>query len=340
MKRYGNLFEQAFTRENLYAAYKTAAQGKHGKRSCYEFEKRLAYNLDRLYTSIHDGTYRPKPHFCFTVYEPKQRTIFAPAFADLVVQHAIYSVILPIFDRTMIDQSFACRPGKGTHKAADYAQEALKKSRPGSYSLKLDIRKFFYRIQRTILRTLLERKIKDKRLVELMMLFTDHGEAVGIPIGSLLSQIFALIYMNPLDHFIKRVLKVRLYCRYVDDFILFNLTRREAIHFRARIVLFISKHLQLELSKSTIAKTERGVNFVGYRTWKTRRFIRRHSLFKFRRAARKGKLASAASILGHAKRTHSLKFLLDKLRNQYHDLYRQLPKAYRRIHHLPARAAG
>jgi retron-type reverse transcriptase len=90
-----------------------------------EFSRRLASNLDALHQELHSGSYRPKPYVEFTVYEPKQRIIYAPAFRDLVVQHAIYRLVYPIFNAGFIDQSFACRVGKGTHAAADYAQAAL-----------------------------------------------------------------------------------------------------------------------------------------------------------------------------------------------------------------------
>ena len=329
MKRYGHLFEQAFSRENLYLAYLDASRCKHKKRACFNFERRLARNLDLLHEKLHAGTYRPQPYYTFVVYEPKARQIYAPSFCDLVVQHAIYRIVYPIFNATFIDQSFACRIGKGTHKAADYAQQALRQSPPGSYTIKLDIRKFFYRINRDILRTQIERRIKDARLVNVMMLFADYGEPVGIPIGNLLSQTYALIYLNPLDHFIKREIKAARYCRYVDDFIIFGVTRDQCLEYLERIKVFITG-LGLELSKYTIAPVRRGINFVGYRTWATRRFIRKHSLFKFSRAAKAGKLESITSILGHACRTHSLRSLILTIKDKYHDLYLRLPKIYRR----------
>jgi len=332
MKRYGHLFEQAFSRENLYLAYLDASRSKHKKRACFNFERRLARNLDLLHEKLHAGTYRPQPYYTFVVYEPKARQIYAPSFCDLVVQHAIYRIVYPIFNAIFIDQSFACRIGKGTHKAADYAQQALRQSPPGSYTIKLDIRKFFYRINRAILRTQIERRIKDARLVDVMMLFADYGEPVGIPIGNLLSQTYALIYLNPLDHFIKREIKAARYCRYVDDFIIFGVSRDQCLEYLARIKAFITG-LGLELSKYTIAPVRRGINFVGYRTWATRRFIRKHSLFKFRRAANAGKLDSLASILGHARRTHSLRSLITTLWSNNHDLYLRLPQVYRRCAH-------
>lgn len=328
MKRAGFLFEQAFTPAALLSAFHAAARRKRGKRACFQFEKRLAPNLDDLHRELNEGSYRPRPYHDFMVYEPKPRIIYAPAFRDLVVQHAIYAVVGPIFERGFIDQSFACRKGLGTHKAAGYSQAALQAVPASSYTLKLDIRKFFYRIDRNILRGLVERKIKDRRFVDLMMRFADHGEPVGIPIGNLLSQLYALIYLNPLDHFIKRELKVVRYCRYVDDFILFGLTKEEAVSHRARIVKFLSDRLRLELSRSTISRTVRGVNFVGYRTWASRRFVRKHSLRVFRLSVRQGRLESAVSCLGHARHTHSLQHMLCHLKEVNHGIYSRLPKTY------------
>ncbi len=340
MKRHGNLFATAFTREALLSAFHDASRSKRSKRACFTFERSLGAQLAALHTELHNGTYKPRPYFSFTIHEPKTRTIYAPAFRDCVVQHAIYRVISPIFERTFIDQSFACRVGYGTHKAADYAQASLQSSPDSSYTLKLDIRKFFYRINRDILRSQIERKIKDRRFVDLMMAFTDYGEPVGIPIGNLLSQLYALIYLNPLDHFIKRVLKAARYCRYVDDFVLFGLSRKQAVDHQKRIIAFIAETLHLELSRSTIAPKDRGLNFVGYRTWAGKRFIRRRSLFNFRRAIKKGASTSVVSILGHARKTHSLQHLITYAKETDHALYRQLPQVYRPIHHhLPARAA-
>lgn len=339
MKRIGFLFDKTFTQDSLLAAFYTAARHKHGKRACFQFERRLAANLELLHRELHDGSYKPRPYHSFMVYEPKARRIFAPAFRDLVVQHAIYRVISPIFERGFIDQSFACRIGKGTHKAADYAQAALQQIPRDSYTLKLDIRKFFYRIDRTILRTQIECKIKDARLADLMMTFADHGEPEGIPIGNLLSQIYALIYLNPLDHFIKREMGIEHYCRYVDDFVLFGLSREAAVECQAHIVAFIKTKLKLELSKFTIAPVARGINFVGYRTWASKRFIRRHSLGNYRVALRRGKIASAVSILGHARHTHSLQHMLRFSKEHHHEHHHRLPQIYQRHHHPRAAAA-
>lgn len=313
MRRVGNLFERAFTLENLHEAFISARKGKRRRHHCYRFERRLAHELQGLHDELHSGTYRPRPYVEFVVHEPKTRAICAPAFRDVVVQHAIYSIVRPLFDRRFIDQSYACRPGRGTHAAADYAQAALQAAPRDSFTLQMDIRHFFRSIPHQLLRRLIECVIKDQRLVDVMMLFTDagHGSRTGIPIGNLLCQLYALISLNPLDHFVKRVIGARWYCRYVDDFVIFGVsTRAEAVETLRRIEAFLAG-MGFELSRWSIASTRRGANFVGYRTWAGKRFIRRRALYNFRRAVRAGRNDRVQSLLGHARRTHSLNYMQD-----------------------------
>jgi retron-type reverse transcriptase len=330
MKRKGDLFATVFSKENIYQAYIDARHGKRKKAACFVFETRLGANLEALYSEINSGCYRPRPYFKFTVYEPKDRIVYGPAFRDIVAQHAIYRVVYPIFNRTFIDTSFACRVGYGTHRASDYLQAAMRACGPDDYTLKLDVRKFFYSIDRSILRRLIERKIKDRRLIDVMMMYAEMDSTIGIPIGNLLSQLYALIYLNPLDHYIKRVLKIGRYVRYVDDIVLIGLNRQQCLDYRAAIVQFLRNELHLELSKSTIAKVRRGVNFVGYRTWRSKRFIRKFSLYKFRRKAKIGDDRAVVSLLGHAKRTASIVHMLKILEEAKDANIIQLSKKWKR----------
>ena len=331
MKRVGFLFDQAFTYESLYQAWLDASQGKRSRRATLEFSRNLAGNLDMLYQELHSGQYQPQPYHVFKVYEPKERLIYAPAFRDLVVQHAIYRLTYPIFNASFIDHSFACRTGKGTHAAADYAHAALRATPADSYLLQMDIKRFFYHIDRGILRQQIERKIKDRRFVDVMMQFAKYDSPVGIPIGNLLSQMYALIYLNPLDHFAKRVLKAKWYCRYVDDFIIFGGSRDDQRNALSNVVVFLKDTLNLELSHYSLHKIKRGINFVGYRTWQRVRFIRKHSLFNFSRAVKSERRDSIISILGHSRRTGSFRYLMNTLQIQKPALHKQLPKPWREV---------
>jgi retron-type reverse transcriptase len=312
-KRHGQLFEKMFTQDALYKAYLSSRKRKRKKSAVYKFEKDLGANLSRLHKELQEGSYKPRPYKTFYVHDPKPRLIFAPHFRDVVVQHAMYSTLYPIMDRTFCFESFGCRLGKGTHRAADRAQEYLRKSPKDSYILQFDIRKYFYRIDRGILQSLWEKKIKDIRVLELVKIFAEYPDKTGIPIGNLLSQLGALIYLNPLDNFIKRVLKVNRYVRYVDDFILFGLSLDTAKQFRDTITLWLSKNLNLELSKWVIQPVKRGVNFVGFRTWRTTRFVRKRSMFNFNKSLKNGNLASIQSSLSHALHSASYRHFMRKI---------------------------
>jgi RNA-directed DNA polymerase len=323
-KRIGFLFEKAFTKENLYLAFLDARKGKRKKRATLSFEKNLGAQIEELYKELNSNKYRPRPYSQFKVYEPKERIINAPAFRDLVVQHAIYRVIYPIFDKTFVHTSYACRKGGGTHKASVYTQNEMRKYEGDLYFVKLDIRKFFYSIDREVLRKLFEKKIKDKRFIYVMCEFSEMNTEKGIPIGNLLSQLYALIYLNPLDNFIKRNLKSKSYVRYVDDFILIGLTLDEAKDCQKKCEKFVQDNLNLELSHWHIQKIKRGINFVGYRTWKRIKFVRKHSMYKMKKAIKKMKINSIISLIGHALGTGTMKYY-KKLLNEF-SILNLLPK--------------
>ena len=315
-KRHGHLFESMFTLEALHAAYLKARARKRKKSAIKTFERNLGANLHALHDELMQGTYAPRPYLVFEVREPKPRLIHAPHFRDVVVQQAMYAVLYPLVDSRLCYESYGCRKGKGTHKAADRAQQFLRASPPDSYLLQLDIRKFFYRMDRDVLLSLWRGYIKDERVLSLLQRFAEYPASTGVPIGNLMSQLAALIYLNPLDHFIKRELKTARYVRYVDDFILFGLTQVEGARVRERIEHWLASHLKLELSRWTLQPVKRGLNFVGFRTWRRTRFVRKHSLHTFSRALRNQCLPSLVSCLGHAQRTASMAHFLTRIRQE------------------------
>lgn len=328
-KRINHLYEQMCTPEALYAAYLCGRRGKRTSLSVCNFERNAGAELHKLLQELQNGSYTPKPYRRFWVYEPKPRIIAAPAFRDVVVQHAIYALIYPIFDKTFVHDSYGCRKEKGTHRAADRAQRYLRQCDPDDYLLQLDIKKFYYSIDRSILMQLMRDKIKDERMLKLLEMFVaDEGDK-GVPIGNLLSQLFALIYLNKLDHFVKRDLKIKRYVRYVDDFVIFGLGKDEALTLRDTITGWLQENLKLELSRWTIQPIKSGLNFVGFRTWQQTRMVRRHSLHNFGRALRAGKLDSLISIMGNAKRSASYIHFRQRILSEAPELLSQLPSGVR-----------
>jgi len=159
-----------------------------------------------------------------------------------------------------------------------------------------------------------------------MMMFTEMDTPVGIPIGNLTESNLLINLYDSSRLFYKTSFKVKKYIRYVDDFILIGITRDQCINYRLKIINFIDKELNLTLSKSTIQKIKKGLNFVGYRTWKSKRFIRKYSLFKFKKKVKHNKQLSVVSILGHAKSTNSIIYMFKILKDIKNDI--KIPKSF------------
>ena len=135
------------------------------------------------------------------------------------------------------------------------------------YILKMDVAKYFDNINKEILLNIIKRKIKDKDLLWLIneILYAQKREK-GLEIGNYTSQMFANIYLNEIDQYIKHKLKVKWYFRYLDDSIILVKTKQQAKEILEKIRIYLQENLQLELNKKTqIFKNKQGVNFCGYK---------------------------------------------------------------------------
>lgn len=156
------------------------------------------------------------------------------------------------------------------HKACLEVQQAMlhcKRIWKEYYILKMDIRKYFENINKDILFKILLKKIKDKKLIWLIkeILYSNKGER-GLPIGNYTSQMFANIYLNEADQYIKNELHCKYSFRYMDDEIILLKTKQEAKEVLEKIQKFLQEKLELELnSKTQIFKNKQGVNFCGYK---------------------------------------------------------------------------
>ena len=182
MNRAGNLYVDIAEPENLRLAFLKAIRGKRGKPDVIVYTARLEENLrvlrDQLLAHKVDvGHY----HF-FTVHDPKERVICAASFPERVLHHAIMNVCEPVLERYAIHDSYACRTGKGMHAAVLRAQDF---TRQFPWYLKLDVRKYFDTIDHKTLLALLERRFKDRELLDLFAVIlatyqsgTDDAEVV------------------------------------------------------------------------------------------------------------------------------------------------------------------
>lgn len=285
MKRYGNLWQQVTDFENLLKASRQAQRGKRFRFNVLEFNYHLEQNLATLQEALQEQTYRPGKYHSFRIFEPKPRLISAAPYCDRVVHHALCNVIVPIFERTFIADSYANRLYLGTHKALHRFTGFLRTHR---YILQCDIRKYFPSIDHDLLKAILSRKIKcveTLALIETIIDYSNEQEPVleyfpgdtiltpaqrrhGLPIGNLTSQFFANCYLNGFDHFVKEKLKATAYLRYVDDFVLFSDDYGYLVHARQAIEDYLTTlRLKIHPIKSQLFKTERGANFVGFRVF-------------------------------------------------------------------------
>lgn len=324
-RSYTDLWDRIVSWENLIEAARRAALGKRSHECVMRFDAAIIDELVAIRNELIEGRYRPGPYAEFLIRKPKARKISAAPFRDRVVHHALCRVIMPIFERTLIDTCFANRVGKGTHRAVLLCQRYL---RAHAWFLQLDIRKYFPSIDHGILKTMLSRKIRCRRTVELINLIIDSSneqgaipfdspERHGLPIGNLTSQYFANIYLSPLDHFVREKLGIRFYIRYVDDFLLFGDSKELLRSSLELIEQFLRGYrLRVHEERAHVMRSNQGITFLGYRIFPYQIRLARENPIQARRrlAARyralcagreepSGFRASLAAWMGHAKIT-------------------------------------
>ena len=187
MKPIKDIYPKIYDFENLFIAWESAGAGKRFRDEVLLFENNLESNLIDIQNHLIYGTYECGRYRPFYIYEPKKRLIMALPFRDRVVQWAIYRQLFPIFNRQFIHDSYACRKGMGTHAAADRLQYWLRQTerKPQRfYYLKLDISKYFYRVDHAVLMGILRRKIHDEPLLCLLeKIINCETTAFGLPAG-------------------------------------------------------------------------------------------------------------------------------------------------------------
>jgi len=294
--------------DNLYNALEDASKGRRYNRDVLKYNFDSWALLRELQEEVLDGRYEIKNYHIFYVYEPKQRMIMSIAFKHRIVQWAIYRVINPILVKGYIEDSYGCIPGRGGLSAMlrlKYWLAQVSRKENNWYYLKLDISKYFYRISHKILKSLLAKKIKDKRLLQLLNGIIDCEHTpfglplwrspdeveleerlfdVGMPIGNLLSQVFANVYLDTLDQFCKRELQIHFYIRYMDDVIILSDSKQQLKEWKDKIETFLLDKLELHLNQKTcIRPINQGIEFVGYRVWATHVTIRKSTSLRIKR---------------------------------------------------------
>ncbi|OHA46334.1 MAG: hypothetical protein A2541_02700 [Candidatus Taylorbacteria bacterium RIFOXYD2_FULL_36_9] len=278
MKIYKDLYWSIISPQALFRAWKIFQHDKRKKPDVADFALNLEQNIFSLYRDLKNGTYKHGPYKGFWIHDPKLRRIHKATVRDRVIHHAMFDVLNNVFEPTFINDSYSCRIGRGTHKGMKRVAEMIRavsqnQMRP-CYVLKCDIKKFFGSIDQDILLRILNKKIKDEKVQKLLRgVIESFGsgqpdlfEHKGVPIGNLTSQIFANIYLNEFDQYVKNTLRVKNYVRYTDDFVIVSNSKTYLEELLTPMQSFLSRHLCLDLhpNKIDLRKCHHGIDFLGY----------------------------------------------------------------------------
>lgn len=286
-----------FSFQNIYQCYRECRKHKTNALNTLHFEADLIENLWKLHRDLNTCEYRIGKSICFLTRSPKLREVFAADFRDRIVHHILVRALEPFYEKRFIHDVYNNRKARGTHMAVKRAQSFMKRHGQGYY-LQLDIKGFFYNLDKNIL----FKKIFDdlsgidmEHKKEILWLTNkiiyhnptknyvfkgDMGQLHALPshkslfklppnkglaIGNLTSQFFANVYMNGFDNYVKRTLKVKSYLRYVDDFVLFDSSKERLLSHKASIEEYLRRFLGLTLRvDSKLQRFDQGLDFLGY----------------------------------------------------------------------------
>lgn len=267
-------FQKLIDFGNLYNSCQVSLKGKGKKKSAVKFNVMALEHLCVMKRQLLSRTYRISPYSEFIVTEPKRRIIKSGSFKDKVLQHCLCDyVLLPKMRDEFITDNYAGQIGKGTlfglDRLSDSLLEFYTKHGNNGYILKCDITKFFYSINHDLMKKSIREYFGDDGIQWVCDLFVDSVDGDGLPLGNQSSQVFALIFLNGLDHFIKEELKCEYYGRYMDDFYLLSESKEYLQHCLEQIKLYLCD-LKLTLnSKTEIVPMSKGIRFLGFHTYLT-----------------------------------------------------------------------
>lgn len=288
-----NVFPEIVSFENVLQAYNDVRAGKRYGTEGLRFWGGLEENLHALAESMGNLDFPPDTYHSFYVYEPKLRKIISADYVTKVIQRAAYNVLSPKVAKGLITDTYSCVNGRGQLAAMQRLAKWVRhipKSGAKWYYLKMDVEKFFYRIDHGVLMGIIKKKIGDKKTVRMLEHYIceasmpfglplgvanpmdiPDGEMlwdVGITIGGGLSHMYGNMYLDPLDQLAKRKFGVKYYIRYMDDIVILSDSKDDLNRYREEFSCFLNDVLRLRLNNRTaIRPVSQGIEFVGYRVW-------------------------------------------------------------------------
>ncbi len=309
MEKYSHVFEKFDTFPNMYDGYLLARKNKRERPEVLRYSANLEENIINDVNRLQYQTYEPGRLRPFYEYFPKLRLIHALPFADRVVNCAAYNVLWPIYSRSFYEHSYGSIPERGQIKAVETLQRWMKMvdgKQEQWYMGKLDVAKFFFRVPVDVQMRELLRPLDDPRMAWFLnVAIRCDGRPFGLPlnctdvttaericgrgmqVGSLISQTTANVVLTPLDHYIKRVMRLPYYIRYMDDMMILLPGKDECWEAIADIDDFMQEHLGLQLNKKTsVVPVGTGVEFIGRMVWPGRTTLRKSTSLNMKRHLR------------------------------------------------------
>lgn len=297
------------TFDEVVKSYQECRKKKRTKASALQFEINLEDNLYTLYKELKSGTYEIGTSICFVVKSPRVREVWAAGFRDRIVHHLVYNRLAAVWNKKFVVESCACIPERGTLYGAKRLEKHIRSFTQNytkdGYYMKCDLSNFFVSIDKNILWQTIEPTIQEDWLKSLTKLILFHDPckdyilnsdisememvpenkrlmsvvgAFGLAIGNLTSQFFANIIMHLFDNFVKRVLRIKKYIRYVDDCIFLGNCPKELYKKQLLMIDFLkSINMKFNPKKCFIQPISRGVSFVGQTIYPFRRVVLRNT---------------------------------------------------------------
>lgn len=286
MDKFGHVFEKFTDFENQYYGYRLARRDKRYKPEVLVYSANLGDNIWKGIYSLEDGSYHIEGVREFLEYFPKKRIITAWPFKFRVINCAAYNTLWPIYSRSFYEHSYGSIPGKGAVAACEQIRKWLQETQhTGRYPWigKGDIAKFFFRLPHEVQLRELGKPLDDPRMMWFLKqsitgdgrptgLPLDCGDpteaerifGIGMPVGSLVSQMTANVSLNPVDHYVKRVIHMPHYARYMDDMYFQGESKQQVWDALGKLDLYLQTNYGLQLNhKTAVMPYDSGIEFVG-----------------------------------------------------------------------------
>lgn len=247
------------TMQQVVEAYYQCLRGKRNTYDALRFEANAESECVRLWEEINSGSYRPSRSIVFISNYPVKREIFGAAFRDRVVDTIFAAKIVPVLERRFIEDNYSTRVDKGTlygiHRVDQMIRQRSENYTRDCWVMKLDMQSYFmslpkdqvYQKFRRIIMEDYHEADRDMLLHLLRVIINDrpeqhcvlnsrreewvglpHNKSLfysdglhGLPIGKVISQMSALVYMDDLDQIFQQPEYSDIsYGHYMDDMVL------------------------------------------------------------------------------------------------------------------------